>query len=676
VPIGSSLIVDCKETAMVLSQFTGRINRLFSRAGSRPQRRASRQGFRPCLEALEDRAVPSAIAVWSTSDEPYSSHMTPGTLRYASVAYKNGDTIEFTADLQRTPLIRLTDGPVDFQHGDVTFKVLGSGKITPITIAGASLHFLPDDVTGLRAKVTLSNLKVTEAASGDQAGGITMDDGSMATPPANPGSLTLNNCTVSGNTGAGIYVTPGVDAAVTLNKSTIRDNTGPGIVVLGGTSTSLSINDSTVSGNTDYGIHVGYAALTLNNSTVSNNMGYGIAAEFDCSVALNNSAVTGNIRLNRGGGVGICAEYGSLVLNNSTVSDNRLVSPEEGNYGSGVGAGIDARNEDLTVNNSRISGNSASWGGGGVFLQSCTAVFHNSTVTGNTAGNGDPPGFGGGIAIALGALTLYNCTVSHNTAGDDGGGIYNLGLLTLYNCTVSDNIAMNSHPFTAVPSGWGGGIYNQSGTATLNNSTVTGNHGFVAGGGIANGFAPSPFNATLVLNNSTISDNTALSGGGIYDVETVTLNNSTVRGNSATVAGGGIYNGYLDLIDWDPSIPPWVSTVTLNKSTVSGNTAPRGGGIYNVDTMVPIYDGDAVVNTVLANRATVILDSSIVRNNSASYGGGIYNKGTLTLKNSTVTHNRARIAGGGIANEGESLSFDNSFVTGNSAPEGPDVCFL
>ncbi len=166
--------------------------------------------------------------------------------------------------------------------------------------------------------------------------------------------------------------------------------------------------------------------------------------------------------------------------------------------------------------------------------------------------------YGGGIRNS-GTLTLNNSTVSGNTA-NNGGGISNGSTLTLNNSTVSGNTANDRH---------GGGIYDEYGTLTLNNSAVSGNTAVGWGGGIYKD------RGTLTLNNSTVSDNT---GTGIYGGRTLTFNNSTVSGNTGT----GIYN--------------WIGNATLNNSTVSGNT---GTGILNAGGW-----GAATVlqNTILAGN--------------------------------------------------------------------------
>jgi hypothetical protein len=195
-----------------------------------------------------------------------------------------------------------------------------------------------------------------------------------------------------------------------------------------------------------------------------------------------------------------------------------------------------------------------------------------------------------------------------------------------------------------------------SGTTTLNNSTVSGNTGYF-GGGIEN-----YLNATMTLNGSTVSDNTsavslgnyASDGGGIANNGTMTLTSSTVSGNTSagSVAppaafassgdGGGIYNS---------------GTTTLNNSKVSGNTAPDGG-----------YGGGISNNGFCGGcLGRVTLNSSTVSGNSALNGGGIYNyDATMTLNGSTVSGNTSSV-GGGIYNFGGTMTLTSSTVSGNTA---------
>jgi outer membrane protein assembly factor BamB len=106
--------------------------------------------------------------------------------------------------------------------------------------------------------------------------------------------------------------------------------------------------------------------------------------------------------------------------------------------------------------------------------------------------------------------------------------------------------------------GYGGGLYNYAGMATILNSTFSGNsvnsEWYGGGGGIYN-------SGTMTVVNSTFSGNTASNsswgdlsgrdGGAVYNNGTMTVVNSTFSGNSSIDAfgsGGAIYNnGLLNL---------------------------------------------------------------------------------------------------------------------------------
>jgi hypothetical protein len=114
--------------------------------------------------------------------------------------------------------------------------------------------------------------------------------------------------------------------------------------------------------------------------------------------------------------------------------------------------------------------------------------------------------------------------------------------------------------FRGTYGGYGGGIYNGSGTVTIEASTISGNsasgdiYGVACAGGIFNG------SGTVILSASTVSGNSAMWAGGIYNGSgRVSLTNSTIAGNQTSASGGGIY---------DDS-----GTVTLATSIVAGNSA-------------------------------------------------------------------------------------------------------
>ena len=273
--------------------------------------------------------------------------------------------------------------------------------------------------------------------------------------------------------------------------------------------------------------------------------------------------------------------------------------------------------ENLTLNDSTVSGNAASDGssfGGGIYNYVGTLDITNSTISGNTAG------FGGGGIISFGSLTVSSSTISGNTA-TSGGGIASIGTLDITSSTINGNTA----------GFYGGGIYNDgSGFATVTSSTISGNSAAVAdGGGIHNRGA-----STVTVISSTISGNTAGGdGGGINNVgsstanpSTVNVTSSTISGNSAGGDGGGINNA--DSSTTNPS------TVNVTSSTISGNTAGmNGGGINNAGSITKPSTANLTSSTISGNTARSA--------GGSGYGGGIYNSlSTIVLDNSIVAGNR------------------------------------
>jgi hypothetical protein len=205
----------------------------------------------------------------------------------------------------------------------------------------------------------------------------------------------------------------------------------------------------------------------------------------------------------------------TVALNQLTVSGGTVTGPAGGIYNQGM----------LTITDSMISGNSATTGAGGIFNIG-TLTVTNSTISGNSTTSGS----GGGIYNNSSAsLAAANSTISGNSAPTAGGGIYNntSGTVAITNSTLSGNSASN-----------GGGIYNSSGTSalTIANSTFANNSGAL-GGAIQN-------RATASITNSTFSGNTATNRGGAimgWTGGVSTIINSTLSGNGATNGGAGFF---------------------------------------------------------------------------------------------------------------------------------------
>jgi hypothetical protein len=172
------------------------------------------------------------------------------------------------------------------------------------------------------------------------------------------------------------------------------------------------------------------------------------------TLTLKNCVVSDNIAI---GGGGICND-GALTLVNSTVSNNTAkdTAPRDV-FACGGGGGIRSGKGTLTLINSTVSGNQAGTryrgAGGGVRIGcQCTAVFTNTTISGNSSVR-----FGGGISVA-GTLQLVNCTISNNTTIGRGEGVQVQGWLDYMNTIIANNPGGGRDCVIAGPSASGRGI--------------------------------------------------------------------------------------------------------------------------------------------------------------------------------------------------------------------------
>jgi hypothetical protein len=216
-----------------MSLFSWLVNRTTSdstghrRAHGTPPKPAT---FRPRLEALEDRWLPSTLTVTNTNDSG------AGSLRAAiGNAHQQGDTIDFAPSLAGQT-ITLTSGEL-LLNKNLTIAGPGDGQLT---VSGGGLSRVFE--VAKKKNVALSGLTIgtSQILYGYPAtgGGV-----------YNHGTLTITNCTLESNVadfGGGIFNE--LDATLTVRGSTLSGNTagdGGGIYNRG----TLTITNCTLSGN-------------------------------------------------------------------------------------------------------------------------------------------------------------------------------------------------------------------------------------------------------------------------------------------------------------------------------------------------------------------------------------------------------------------------------------------
>jgi len=191
--------------------------------------------------------------------------------------------------------------------------------------------------------------------------------------------------------------------------------------------------------------------LTIQNG--SSNFAGGGVFNYNGTLTINKSTITGNVAVTLGGGV---YNVGTLTINDSTISGNSL------SYEYGSGGGI-LNWGTLTVNRGTITGNSAD-DGGGVASGGGAVEINSSTLNGNSVADA-----GGGINILGGTATINNSTITANSANNDGGGVLNYGTLTITNGTIAGNSAPAGGGITQVTA-YGGSV-------TFQNSVIANNSG-------------------------------------------------------------------------------------------------------------------------------------------------------------------------------------------------------
>jgi len=248
--------------------------------------------------------------------------------------------------------------------------------------------------------------------------------------------------------------------------------------------------------------------------------------------------------------------------------------------------------------------------------------------------------YGGGVYVNGGTFTMQDsASVSGNTSMSGGGGVYVSGVKDRFNT----------------------GRFTMQG-----NASVTGNTAYESsGGGVYVG------DGIFVMHDkASVSGNTASEGGGVYGTLTM-QDNASVSGNTCSA----YYTGGFNAVYRGGNGGGVYGTLTMqDNATVSNNTASSGskyggsgGGVYGTLTM---QDNATIKNNstngsgggVYSHNITM-RSSAMVSGNTASEGGGVY--GTITMyDNATVSGNTASNSGGGVSG---TLTMQGGTVAGNTA---------
>ncbi|MBV5307786.1 DUF1566 domain-containing protein, partial [Chromatium okenii] len=254
-------------------------------------------------------------------------------------ATADDDTIEFSSVLTGLT-IALTSGQID-----ITNPVIINGN--GVTISGGNLYRV-FEINNSAAEVGMNNLKIVNGHE-NYGSGI-----------YNSGELSLNHCTLTGNTSTD--VSWGGGAIKNLNILSVKNST-------------ISTNDATVG--LGGGI-LNFGSTVVENSTFNANnatQGGGIYNSDGSDLTITNSTFSGNSVMLQGGGIFNAGSAGSVTTKNSTFSENHADDQGGGIYNDGT---LTIVNSIVSANNSGGSGPeifNGTYNGGGTFSPSGNNVF-------------------------------------------------------------------------------------------------------------------------------------------------------------------------------------------------------------------------------------------------------------------------------------------------------------
>ncbi len=466
---------------------------------------------------------------------------------------------------------------------------------------------------------------------------------------------------VAGRSGGGLFA-----GSATIDDSTFVDNQALGVAGSsafgpgegGGALMTLGcgpITHSTFA--TNHALRGGalscraFVDMTISSTTFDQNVadidGGAIVADL-AGVALNGGSLTGNIAgaalapsgSNAGNGFGGAVwSQGDVVAVDVDVTDNQAIA----------GGGIYVASGSLALSNGRLDGNVSTGTllapratGGGAYVPVGDLVAVGTVISDNSAANA----FGGGGAALGGILDLADVVAERNTA--PSGGAFVARQATIDTSTLRDNEATAGFG-GALQVFSGGGL--SDGTATVTDSSFTGNSASAGGGALSTAAGGS-------ITDSTFDSNSAGNGGAVASFGPMVIGSSSFVGNSATSGGGG---GLLGLFD----------PVALTGVDFVGNSATQNGGGVSTAGNVEIVDTRFEANTAGGNGAGLSTSGSIVvdalteftGNGAGGDGGAMWVNSNLDLTGTLIQGNGAGGDGGGVWGGGVTATglrvFDN-----------------
>jgi len=433
--------------------------------------------------------------------------------------------------------------------------------------------------------------------------------------------------------------------------TTLQPDGHPALQADFGASQELIVRDLTISGSGvlgESGLVVSGGSLTLQDISFEDLQAIeGAAVRADSLVRASLDDVVAIRCEATGSGGALWLSGDEIVLTNSTLSsdsadddggaaylraeDEVVVSGVEmvGDSAGSLGGALWVDAGDITIEVSRLSGNTATtYGGAGYLAGDGIADISSSEFRGNTSQYG-------GALYLRGSYQVDASTFSSNHAEILGGALasYDYNSIDISGSTFSQN---DAEAGGAVYGCFWGQMTLEEGTRFSDNVATRGGAIFGCGGGV---FVSSEVSFT--------SNTSSEQGGGLYlnsttqaeiGADTLFTGNDTGSGQ-----GGGAY------------LYGTAYYVKVDGASFESNQAGSGGGLYLHGT-----------------GSFVDLADTAFQDNRASIGGGLYLSSAydVTIRSSRLDSNTATMYGGAICARGGSLTLDGVRLYDNEASTG------
>jgi predicted outer membrane repeat protein len=281
----------------------------------------------------------------------------------------------------------------------------------------------------------------------------------------------------------------------------------------------------------------------------------------------------------------------------------------------------------------------------GEYTRRCVTGAGSNDLSGLTLRNGFAAkddqgyyGFGGGLYVEFGSTTVNNCRFENNSAERYGGAIYNSGArLTITDCVFQENMGLGT------------------------------------GGAVSFGES-----AKMTIQNTVFSGNEAPTGGALEGNpgQTLRILDCDFTGNTSEFQGGALSIGYYAF----PATEVYIEGCVFQENALSGSSR-YGGGISASGSGIDLRVSNCVFNGNTGdfgggiyawNGAILTVERCDFRNNSAAFGAGLRfdSLGSARIDNCAFWNNESAGQGGALFGGSEyyltNCSFANNVSSGRS----------